>query len=333
MNFDFDQMAKDMIHIVDSMLDKNHSNGNACEWGGALIRLALLKAQNVVELGYPGGDACEHVIRYCLEGVTMGGSGNGSKYNTRCCYIPVSKVGVDNVLENPNFEYYNGYLVDYVHHRIKNNLPIASTKIRHDSGVVIGNVLIFVHEAESCTVEEEKNKVVLGLARMMPYMTVAYGIVTNVRYVTWYSLTLDDDNGELVLQSRRYMYYDQIRHSRTDYLNWLISHLNKLAEIFFRKGFSQYDYLKIMENSLDNPGEGRNNFQRKKLREYECVFSMDPASDVEDDMKNEVILPAMEDIREKKEPYLIGKKNEEQEGDENKDRESGDEELNEAQMG
>ena len=110
----------------------------------------------------------------------MGGSGHGSKYNTRIAYIPVAKrEKKDNPLSFEHFKYFDGYLVDWIEKKIRNGEPVAMTKIRHDSGAVYDGCVLIVHEAQSETEPVELTKILMGLVRMLPYMTDPIGWYSN----------------------------------------------------------------------------------------------------------------------------------------------------------
>ena len=53
--------------------------------GGGIHRLALLYVQQGLPVNFVTGSACQSEVR--LSGITMGGTGHGSKLNTRIAYI------------------------------------------------------------------------------------------------------------------------------------------------------------------------------------------------------------------------------------------------------
>ena len=61
------------------------------------------------------------------------------------------------------------YLIEYVCDLLKEGKAMPSMKICHDSCMSYGELLLFVHEAQSGSMEEEILKVVLGLCHMPPY--------------------------------------------------------------------------------------------------------------------------------------------------------------------
>ena len=83
------EMARDVVSIADSIIETSHPNGIACEWGGAMTRLGLLYVQQAMPVDYYDNFPKQDEIR--LSGLTMGGTGHGSKLNTRIIYVPVAK--------------------------------------------------------------------------------------------------------------------------------------------------------------------------------------------------------------------------------------------------
>ena len=176
-------VARDLIYIADSWCEPEHGNGNACEFGASMERLALLYVQQCQVIRTVKGKGMQEEI--IQTGLTMGGAGFGSKYNTRVIYVPVCKDHEDDSpLTDVTFKYFDSYMIDYVENRIAKGLPVPSTQLRHDSGVVVDGITTFIHEARSQSMDIETLKVVLGECKMLPYTKYAPGMVTNGRTVT-----------------------------------------------------------------------------------------------------------------------------------------------------
>ena len=85
----WNDVSKDIVSIGDGIADISHSNGVACEWAASVQHLALLYVQqDQIITFYPSnGTQSQKCIK--LQGITMGGTGHGSKLKTRISYIPV----------------------------------------------------------------------------------------------------------------------------------------------------------------------------------------------------------------------------------------------------
>ena len=129
---EFAAMAHDVTSIVNGYLNPQHANGVACQWGGALIRLALLLVQHAMPIViHPDGKKTQECVM--IEGSSLGGQGVGSKYNTRV-YFPVLKwQELGDLLNNEHFPFYEGYFIEYVCDLLKEGKAMPNTKICHDS--------------------------------------------------------------------------------------------------------------------------------------------------------------------------------------------------------
>ena len=106
-------LARDIVAIADSWCKPEHSNGNACEFGGSMLRIALVFVQQC--RGIRTVDSVRIQDEIIQTGLTMGGSGFGSKYNTRVVYVPVSKGdALDSPLTDVTFRFFDSCMVDFI---------------------------------------------------------------------------------------------------------------------------------------------------------------------------------------------------------------------------
>ena len=202
-HLDFAAMAHDVTSIVNGYLNPQHANRVACQWGGALIRLALLLVQHAMLIViHPNGKKTQECVM--IEGSSLGGQGVGLKYNTRVVYFPVLKwQELDDLLNDEFFPFYEGYFIEYVCDLLKEGKVMPSTKICHDSCMSYGELLLFVHEAQSGSMEEYILKVVLGLCRMLPYSRRPCGIITSDHDITWVQIKLDHAKQRIVYKTQQ----------------------------------------------------------------------------------------------------------------------------------
>ena len=243
-----------------------------------------------------------------LSGITMGGTGHGSKLNTRIAYIPVAKRNEgDAPLSDPNFPYFDGYLVEFVDNKIANGEAIAMTKIHHDSCVAYDGCVVLVHEARSGSDEEELTKLLMGLCRMLLYSTDPYGWYTTSGWAHFVKAEINVATG--VIEYRKC----SIVHNTTDSTNMdrkvtnIITLIKHLAGILAIKETSIDAYKRSTRGTRDNP-------QKKiksgvlSLGEQEGLFCLEKAAIpalTADSFGEQVLRKGWNDIEAKAQPHSV----------------------------
>ena len=82
-------LARDIVSIGDCICEQTHRNSIACEWAAAVQRIALMYVQQGLPITQTRGKTYQREVK--LSGITMGGTGHGSKLNTHIAYLPVVK--------------------------------------------------------------------------------------------------------------------------------------------------------------------------------------------------------------------------------------------------
>ena len=269
-------LARDIVSIADCVVDNSHSNRNACEWGGALHRIALIYVQQAIPLN---PDGSQREIHAC--GLTMGGSGHGSKYNTRIAYIPVAKRDKkDNPLSSEDFKFFDGYLVDWIEKKIRNGEPVATTKIRHDSGAVYDGCVLIVHEAQSETEPVELTKILMGLVHMLPYTTDPIGWYSNSDWATFVRVRLNTRNGDIEYRTCATVHNDSTSTDMAHQVTQTMTLIKHLAGILERKDAFVQGYMDA-RRQINNRGPTRDTPQAKtktsvaQLDAQEGIFTME----------------------------------------------------------
>ena len=299
------EFARDIVSVADCVCETTHPNGIACEWGGALQRFAMIYVQQGMPLIDQNGVSTQHEIR--LSGITMGGTGHGSKYNTRIGYIPVFKHDLgDCPLADENFKFFDGYLVDFID-KIKEGLPLATTKIRHDSGVTYDGCVVLVHEARSSRDDVEILKLLMGLCKMLPYSQEPYGWFSTSEFATFVKAEINPTLGR-VEYSKCHIVHNNI--NSTDMARKVTTTINLikiLAGILAVKESSISTYMQDTVNTRDDP-QKRQKTTVQCLSEYEGIFCVEKntASYVDvDKFATKVMKPALNDMKHKHVPYSV----------------------------
>ena len=272
--------------------------------GGALQRFALLYVQQGLPVTVQKGKEIQEEVK--LSGITMGGTGHGSKYNTRIAYIPVFKRDRgDCPLADENFKYFDGYMIDFVDDKIAQGLPTATTKIRHDSGVAYDGCVVLIHEARSGKDELEILKLLMGLCRMLPYSTEAYGWFSTSEFATFVKACVNPTLGRIEYTKCAVTHNDvnstNMAHKVTTTIN-LIKHL---AGVLAIKQASIATYMQETVDTLDNPPKKiKTNVQT--LHEQEGIYcAEEPVAKclTVDKFGSKVLTPALNDLKANNAPY------------------------------
>ena len=300
------QTARDIVSIADSIADESHSNGTACEFGGAIHRLAM----EYVQAAWPlNNDGSQRATKCC--GITMGGSGHGSKYNTRIAYIPVGKRHKnDYPLSSVDFKYFDGYLVDWIEQKIANGYPVATTKIRHDSGVVYDGCLILCHEARSSSDTVEIMKLLMGMCRIKVYAQVPYAWYSTAEWAHFVRLELNDENGTLEYRKCSTIYNSANEADMDKKANSVMTLIKRIAGILMTKENNVDRYM--ARRRAVGTGGTRDDPQKSikthvyQMKAQEGIFTMEEeeaeAVDI-DKFGTQVLKRGWKDIREKNIPF------------------------------
>ena len=245
-------LARDIVSIGDCICEQTHPNGIACKWAGALQRIALMHVQQGLPITQTRGKTYMREVK--LSGITMGGTGHGSKLNTHIAYLPVIKQDEgDAPLSDPNFPYFDGYLVEFIDNKIANGEPIVTTKIRHDSCVAYDGCVVLVHEARLGSDEEQMTKLLIGLCRMLPYSTDPYGCYSTAGLAYFVKVELNVVSGEIEYCKCL------IVHNTTDSVDMarkvtnILTLIKHIAGILAIKESSIDDYKRDTQGTRDNP--------------------------------------------------------------------------------
>ena len=139
-----------------------------------------------------------------------------------------------------------------------------------------GEILLFVHEAKSGTLQEEMMKVVIGLCRILPYSQKPRGMVTTDQEIYWIQVELDEINQRVVYCTQEQLNFDLAKPKEHEtYMCQMLEIFNRIAGILYYKQDHIDDILKFMHKLCDNLNRGRPDFVVRSLRETEGIFCMD----------------------------------------------------------
>ena len=302
---DLKQIACDIINIADSIADESHSNGTACEFGGAIHRMAMAYVQAAWPLE---NDGSQRETKCC--GITMGGSGHGSKYNTRIAYIPVGKRHKDDYpLLSAEFQYFDGYMVNWIEQKIATGAPVATTKIRHDSDVVYDRCLILCHEAKSSSDTVEIMKLLMGMCRIKVYAQVAYGWYSNSEWVHFVRLELNKENGTLEYRKCPTIYNSSKDDDMDRKANTVMTLIKRIAGILMTKE-NNVDRYMARRQALNTRDDLQKSIKTHvyQLKAQEGIFTMEEEEDAAVDIHkfgSQVLKRGWGDIRRGNRPYSI----------------------------
>jgi hypothetical protein len=174
-NLRLQEVANDIVAVVDGFCSQEHANGPACHWGGALLRLGIHVAQHAETMKSK---------EFMGQGMTMGGTGPKSKVNTRLAYLgmlPTSSQ--DDPLVNVNFRYFDEPLFKWIQGKVERFEPVPTTKCRHDYALVFEEIIYIVGEALSVSLDDELVKIIVALVKILCYSDVAWGIISTATYI------------------------------------------------------------------------------------------------------------------------------------------------------
>lgn len=305
------EIASDFVHIVDGYCQRKHNNGVACSWGGALCRLA--------------GDLVQQSTRFEQRdlrgtGVDMGGYGHSSKYNTRLMYAsPLGDIPRDNPLEDNTWRHFDVLFQQYMKKRVEKKRAVPTTQIRHDYGIFWQEMPLFVCEAKSVTLEEEKIKVLMGMARILTYSDIAYGMVTTKSSFTIYKAILDTENNDGEIKFKHWKEpYTTSGLPRINYIQGVEKLIKKVARIHYEmEHFLPAMFDKQQELTFDHPGCSTrgvdNDHKRRNVPMYDatCFTGLDVniLREFPTDFIEEVHVPAraayMDSVRKQNTRYTV----------------------------
>ena len=258
-------------------------------------------------VNHPNGQKTQE--RVMIEGSSLSGQGVGSKYTTRVVYFPVLKWHQDDdPLNDPCFPYYEGYFIEHVCEMLKKGKAMPSTKIRHDSCVSFGELLMFVHEAQSGSMQEEILKVVLGLCHMLPYSRRPHGIIMTDHDITWLQIEIDHANQRIVYKTQPKLIFDRSDPREHEiYVPCILEIVKQIAGILFYKQTKINLIVPSMLKSCDNPNSGSPNFSVQALLETEGLFLMETVAKLglnRYKYADEVMFKAEKDYHAKVAPHI-----------------------------
>lgn len=308
------EVANDAISIVQGYTDPQHKNGIACSWGGAILRFALMIVQETIIVKSTGKRLPVRQI-----GHTWGGSGHGSGHNTRVAYIGTVRPESDpnllthTPLYNWSFQFWEGHLFDYVINRMNEEDPIATTKVRHDSGVTMQDTITFLHEAKSTSVSEEMFKITVGLARILTTQKEAWALLSSKHDITFMraELVIDSspklDSNSIRIETLKENYVTQITTGH-EYIRNIMTIIQRVAAILQKKELVHEKITAKAASRRDNTQVGRSNFHPRRVPDYHAVFCTDPQyRQVLDPVYvANVMEPALRDLRDNRLPIRGG---------------------------
>ena len=168
------------------------------------------------------------------------------------------------------------YFIEHVCQMLKEGKPVPSTKIFHESCVSFGELLMFVHEAQSGSMQEEILKVVLELCHMLPYSRRPHGIIKTDHDITWIQIELDHANQRIVYKTEQKLIFDRSEKCEHEtYVPCILKIVKQIAGILFYKQTKINLTVPSMLKLCDNPNSGSPTFAVQALSEMQGLFSME----------------------------------------------------------
>ena len=164
------------------------------------------------------------------------------------------------------FEYFDGYLVDFIDDKISNGKPIATTKICHDSCVAFDGMSVLIQEAKSGPDNVELLKLLIGLCRMFPYTNKPVGWLSSSEIPTFVLAELNNQRGVVEYTHCFDSYNDVNSFDRMNRVQKTLELIKRLSGILSHKEVNVDGYKLSCSCTRNNP-------QKKSKQVYKPLTS------------------------------------------------------------